>query len=196
MTLREIIEYADNMRPNAFAPQDKVRWLNELELSVQVDVMGREEDPVVHSWSENWSGTGLRFPDSGTVIIPAELHLNAGGRLSLEGMTDYAGNEIRVAPVLAAARSGGTTTVTLAAGTFRDTGADPETGTAVLTDAGQEEEMAAPVLWHKIYYTYLESRIDAQNSEWGMYANSITLYNQFAGEFMRWYARKYIDPED
>ena len=111
MTLGEIIRYVDGVKPNAFAAEDKVVWLNELECELQADVFGQTEDFSIHAWE----------------------------------------------------------------------------------DDGEEEEMLLPPAWHKLYYTYLEARIDAANGEWNEYANAIQLYNTFRGEYERWYARSFVD---
>jgi len=195
MTLKEIIDYADHTHANAFEPEDKVRWLNELENAVQTDMFGQEENLIDHCWADHWTGEGIAFPDDATVVIPGTLMANPGGIIHIDGLQLYPANERRGIPVLGAVRSGGYTTITTEEGTFA-VGTVPETGTARIEYDGAGETMAAPEIWHKIYYTYLEARIDAQNSEWGLYANDITLHNHFMGEFQRWYARNYIDPED
>lgn len=56
-----------------------------------------------------------------------------------------------------------------------------------------DEEMLLPEAFGKVYYTYLEARIDAANGEWNEYANAMQLYNGFMGEYERWYARNFVD---
>lgn len=64
------------------------------------------------------------------------------------------------------------------------------------TDVGwEEEEMYIPEAFHRVYYSYLEARIDAANGEWSEYGSSIGLYNAFRGQFERWYARNYVDTQ-
>ena len=43
----------------------------------------------------------------------------------------------------------------------------------------------------KLYAPYLEARIDYANGEYNKYQNTMQLFNQFYGEFMRWYADTY-----
>ncbi len=38
MKLREVIEYVDGIKPNAFTDEDKTRWINEAEGMVQTNV--------------------------------------------------------------------------------------------------------------------------------------------------------------
>lgn len=110
MTIREIIEHVDRVKPNAFSDEDKLIWLNELEYAIQADVYGVTEDFDAHA----------------------------------------------------------------------------------IGDAGTDEPLA-PEAFHKLYYTYLEARIDAANGEWAEYDNAMALANGFLGEFERWYARNHID---
>lgn len=111
MTLKEIIDFTDRVKPNAYDEAVKTVWLNELEYAIQADIFGRTEDFTAHDWSES----------------------------------------------------------------------------------GGEEEMLVPEPWQKVYYTWLEARIDAANGEWDEYANAMTLYNTFMGEYERYYARTYLD---
>ena len=43
----------------------------------------------------------------------------------------------------------------------------------------------------KLYYPYLAARIDFANGEYEKYQNSMQLFNDFYGEFVRWFARNY-----
>lgn len=71
---------------------------------------------------------------------------------------------------------------------------DPDGFDSHGTAAGwEDEEMYIPEAFHRVYYTYLEARIEAANGEWSEYANAIQLYNAFRGEFERWYARNFVD---
>jgi hypothetical protein len=196
MNLGEIISHADNVKPNGFAPEDKVVWLNELENLIQADVLqiGADEH-TDHVWSGTWSGTGITFPDDATMVIPGTLQARPGGTVDIEGLTTYAANNGEGIPVVAASVSDGVTTITAAAGTFSATGEEPEAGEAVLNYDGFTETMLAPAIWHKIYYTYLEARIASANGEFGEYANTLQIYNAFMGEYVRWYARNNIDPK-
>ena len=47
----------------------------------------------------------------------------------------------------------------------------------------------------KIYWVYLSAMVDFANGEYDKYANTMQMFNQFFGEYMRWYARTY-NPAD
>lgn len=40
MTIRELIDYVDEVRPNSFGSQTKTVWINEIEGAVQIEIMG------------------------------------------------------------------------------------------------------------------------------------------------------------
>lgn len=47
----------------------------------------------------------------------------------------------------------------------------------------------------KIYWVYLSAMVDFANGEYDKYTNTMQMFNQFFGEYMRWYARTY-NPAD
>ena len=47
----------------------------------------------------------------------------------------------------------------------------------------------------KIYWVYLSAMVDFGNGEYDKYQNTMQMFNQFFGEYMRWYARTY-NPAD
>ena len=49
MKVSDIIEYVDNVKPNAFEVSDKLGWINELEKIIQVDVWDRTENITSHA---------------------------------------------------------------------------------------------------------------------------------------------------
>lgn len=196
MKLIDILRDADEERPNAFSDGRKTKWVNELETTIRAEVMGETPERAEHILESEWRGEGIAFPDGATCIVPGRFEVRAGGRVDVTGLTDYGGNEGRALPVLAAEVGAEETVLTFAAGTFDVTGTAPESGTARLTYDGSEEALLAPDGWEKIYVSYLVARIDAANTEYNVYANSLQLHNEFFGEFCRWYARTYIDNLD
>ena len=40
MTIRELIDYVDEVRPNSFGDKTKIVWINEIEGAVQTEIMG------------------------------------------------------------------------------------------------------------------------------------------------------------
>lgn len=193
MNLGKIIEFTDGIKPNAFQPEDKVAWINELERLIQTDVLRLAEGLTDHVWSSTWSGPGIYFPDSATMVIPAAFEARAGGLVDIEDLEDYADNNGAGLVVVSSSGEDGVTTLTFPAGTFQVTGETGESGTAKIYYDGAAEPMVAPEMWEKIYYTYLEARIDAASGEWGEYANAMQLYNSFMSDYVRWYCRNFID---
>lgn len=191
MRLRLIIEHVDGVKANAYTPQQKVVWLNELESSIQTDVL-MQQKARDHVWEGEWRGEGVTFPDDHTMIIPGWMEVGIGGLLIIEGLETYEENNIKA--VVQAAACGPTETVLrFRDGTFAQSGTEPEVGTATLRYDGGMEPMVAPEEWSKLYYTYLEARIAFANGEYSEYANILELYNQFMAEYMAWYSRNYID---
>jgi len=194
--IQGIIDYVDAIKPNAYFPEDKVNWLNELEYSIQADVIGRDQSEIIdHVWEAEWSGKGVYFPDRSTIVIPGTIEARAGGMLTIEGLVDYAANNI-TAQVESVGVRGAETVIRFPAGTFPAVGSEPESGSANVTYDGKTELMIAPFFWHKIYYSYLEARIASANGEFNEYANLLQIFNGFFGEFERWYDRTYIDVFD
>lgn len=191
MRLRQIIEYVDGMKANAYSPRQKTQWLNELENSIRMDVKMLPEGRD-HVWEGEWSGEGVTFPDDRTMVIPGWMDAGVGGVISIEGLDTYEGNNIH-AVVLDAVCGPLETVLTFPGDTFPASGTEPETATAMVRYDGGMEPMEAPEQWSKIYYTYLEARIAFANGEYSEYANILALYDRFLTEYLAWYCRKYID---
>ncbi len=59
MTLREVIEYTDNIKPNAFTDKDKTRWINEVEGMVQTNIFLLAPEEIITYNFEKDSETEL-----------------------------------------------------------------------------------------------------------------------------------------
>ena len=189
MTLGEIIELADRVSPNAFSAQDKTVWLNELEYTVQTDVFGQTEDLTEHVWSAVRKGT-VTLTAAGKLLVPGPFRANPGGRITLSGASGWVSGTLTGVPVTAAEETEAGQLLTLASPPALT---EDISGEADLFYDGSGETMLAPAAWHRIYYAWLEARIDAENGEWDEYANAAQVFNAFMGQFQRWYARTYID---
>ena len=54
MILRKLIDYVDDIKPNAFGNETKTAWVNEIEGKVQTEVLLLAiEDVVVYSYADN-----------------------------------------------------------------------------------------------------------------------------------------------
>ena len=189
MKLREIIEYVDGVMPNAFAPEEKTLWLNDLEYAIQTDILNRTEEITDHVWESSWRGPGVRVTDGTTLTIPGRLEARAGGEVLIEGLGKNDGDGLTV---LAAEVSDEETVLTFEAGTFDEDGA----GEASIMYDGGGEEMLLPAQWQSLYHAWLRCRICENSREYSQYGNELQTYNNIMGRFQRWYARTYIDPEE
>ena len=59
--------------------------------------------------------------------------------------------------------------------------------------AGLDMELLVKPPYDELYVLYLEAKIDAENGEYNKYQNSLQLYNNAYGNFLRWFAGTY-DP--
>ena len=187
MTIRQIIEHVDRVKPNGFTPEDKLIWLNELEYDIQTGVFGQAGGFEAHVWTDARTGDGLVF-EGDTLTVPGTLEARPGGTVTitaLDSLTDDQGTF----SVMAVKRTATETVLTLPEGAVVTEG----TASGTVTYDGCGEEPLLPRAWHKLYYAYLEARIDAANGEWTEYDNAMAVYNGFLGEYQRWYARHNVD---
>ncbi|HMM05260.1 MAG TPA: hypothetical protein PKD52_01085 [Clostridiales bacterium] len=190
MTIKEIMAFVDDIKPNAFSNQQKTVWLNEVEGMVQTDVMLLAPSTVVsYVYEAAWSGTGIAFPDSATLVFPTSPQFRAGGTVTITGLLDYASNNQRDVQVKSISVDG--RTLHFEEGTFGLWGDIAETATATVTFDGSNTMPLIEAPHHKIYYTYLMAMIDFANGEYGKYQNTMTLFNTFLSGFSKWYVENY-----
>ena len=67
----------------------------------------------------------------------------------------------------------------------------PEEVIAYSYEADKNKEMLVGGPHNKIYWTYLTALIDFANGEYNKYQNTMQLFNNYFGEYMRWYALHY-----
>lgn len=184
MKIGKIIDYVDGVKPNAYSEEEKVLWLNEVEGVIQTDVLlRRPEEIITYYYHSLWEGTGLSFPDDGTLMLPEAIEAHPGGTVTLSGLSEGAGNELVAAPVLEV-REGGRV-LCFAPGTFSRTGIT-ETAEALLEFDGSGTEVLAAAPFQKLYYTYLLAMIDFHNGEYSKYQNGMALFNSFLVCYSRW----------
>lgn len=109
MTLSQVIQTVDEVKPNAFSSETKTTWLNEVEGMVQTQVL---------LWAQ-------------------------------EEIISYA------------------------------------------YDTDKDVELLVKSPHDKLYPAYLEARIDYANGEYNKYQNTMQMFNEFFGEFMRWFTLTY-----
>ncbi|MGN0962220.1 MAG: tail fiber domain-containing protein [Clostridia bacterium] len=190
MTIKELMDFVDRVKPNAFSPAEKTVWLNEVEGMVQTDVLLFAEASVLsYVYDAEWEGTGVCFPDDRTMVFPAPTEFHAGGELTVSGCNDYAGNDITAKRVLECSENG--SVLTFEKGTFHSIGKEGESGSLKAVFDGSSTELLVSAPYHKIYYTYVMAMIDFANGEYNRYQNTMALFNSFFDCFTRWYAQTY-----
>jgi len=191
MTLKEVITAVDNIKPNAFSNETKTAWVNEVEGMVQTEVLLFDISDVytLHYYDEK-SMTGISFPDSKTMVCPRSLGINKGSKIKISGLATYANNNTENFMTVADVASDHLTYI-FADNTFTDTGDEGDAGTATVSIDGEDTELLVPSPHSKIYWTYLSAMIDFANGEYDKYNNTLAVFNQFFGEYMRWYSLVY-----
>jgi hypothetical protein len=88
MTIQEAITSVDSLKPNVYEERSKVKWLNNLDLSVKIEVLDTHEGSEAYA---EFSGYTEDTPKTTELIVPApydELYI-----LYLEAMIDAYNNE-------------------------------------------------------------------------------------------------------
>ncbi|MGM9567973.1 MAG: hypothetical protein ACI3W6_07335 [Clostridia bacterium] len=190
MTIKELMDFVDRVKPNAFSSAEKTVWLNEVEGLVQTDVLLFAGPSILaYVYESVWEGKGVSFPDDQTMIIPAPTDFHAGGELTVTGCLDYAGNNVSAKKIIECSSDG--CVLKFEKGTFPKIGSEGETGTVTVSFDGSPTELLVSAPHQKIYYTYVMAMIDFANGEYNKYQNSMALFNSFFDCFTRWYAQNY-----
>ena len=166
MTLKELIDFTDGIKPNAYTTAQKTVWINEVEGLVQTEVLLLAVTEVYgHLYSSTQTVT-VAFPDDKTAVFAAKPDVRLYGYLTF---SDFAVNNL-TAKILGISADG--LTLTFAASTFTPE-AVAEEGTAVYD--GSAVELLVPAPHSKIYYAYLCAMIDFANGEYNKYQKEMQL---------------------
>lgn len=187
ITIKELIGFVDDIKPNVFSNETKTTWINEVEGKVQTDVFLLNITEITqYYYTKKIPLHGVTF---GTDVMhfADDVNIRAGAYLTVKGLvTETANNSDTPRKVF---RVEGRD-VFFAEGTFtaNDT---PETGNAeaVADDSGTVLLVDAP--HDKLYRPYLMAQIDFANADYDKYANDMALFNAYYGEFVRWFSRTY-----
>ena len=187
MTIQQLFDYVDEVKPNTYTNAIKTVWLNEVEGKVQTEVfLLNDKDCFAYNYSATVT-TPITFPDEHTVGIADKSVLaqfRPGGKITMTGTGIYTGNNLTGAVIQSVNADGLVFTET-----FTETG-DTEVSTALAFN-GSSCELLVEFPHDKLYREYIKARIDYENGEYDKYAATMEMFNNFWGEFMRWFARTY-----
>ena len=188
MTVRQILDQVSALRRHTFTDAQLLTWLNEVEGHIMTDVflwpIGRVYEYVLALTA---SGVTVSFPDDHTMLLSEDAGYAPGGKLKIEELTTYSGNNGSNYAILTVSDDG--LTVGFADGTFADTGTDADT--AKLTYDGSGCPMLVLPPHDKLYRPYLLAQVAFAQEEWDGYSNYMALFNEYLGEYRRWFGRHY-----
>lgn len=187
MTIREAINIADAVAPNALTNDLKTQFLNEVEGVVQTEVFLLSINEIEkYLYAATYTGE-VCFPDAKTMKFKTPHGYSVGGTVTISGLTTYSGNNSDTPRII-----GNVTdkyTVRFDEDTFADTGDTWDSGTVEYDGSGAVLLVEPP--HDKLYWHYLVSMIHFANADYDRYQNTMQLYNESFGEFMRWFAQVY-----
>lgn len=182
MTLIDILEYVDRVKPNDFEVQDKMQWLNEIEGMVQAEVLLRKpEDTVPYIYGVVYTGS-LNFVDDHTLNLSHELMTNPRGDIVIK-CTDASANN----GIYDEWETEDGLTFTFPDGTFTVTGS--YSGEAKYTEVYLTPIVPYP--YDEIYYLYMIARADFDNGEYDKYDNTMQMFNNKYAAFRKWFTTHY-----
>ena len=194
MTIKEVLDYVDRIKKNEFTTAEKIRWINEIEGYVQIQIMLLAQPECVSYYPTSESDvSGICFPASNQMRLPGKIKAHVGGLLSIKGLVSYPNNNRPNLEILSISEGG--KLIGFAEGTFADTGTTPESAIAQLTFDGQETELLVPAPFERLYYEYVLCKISENLEESSAQNNRIATFEETWENFAEWYANNY-NPAD
>ena len=194
MTIKEVLDYVDRIKKNEFTAAEKIRWINEIEGYVQIQIMLLAQPECVSYYPTSESDvSGICFPASNQMRLPGKIKAHVGGLLSIKGLVLYPNNNRPSLEILSISEGG--KLIGFAEGTFADTGTTPESAIAQLTFDGQETELLVPAPFERLYYEYVLCKISENLEESSAQNNRIATFEETWENFAEWYANNY-NPAD
>ena len=187
ITIKELITFVDNVKPNVFTNEVKTEWINEVEGKIQTDVFLLNITEIKqYYYTKKLPLHGVTFGDN-VMHFVRDADILPGAYLTVKGLLTATENNSDTPRQVIRVEGGD---VYFEDGTFtaEDT---PETGNAdaVADDSGTALLVDAP--HDKLYRPYLMAQIDFANADYDKYTNDMALFNAYYGEFVRWFARTY-----
>ena len=188
MTIAELLDKVDRMKPNAFTKADKIGWINELEAKIQTEVYLMHPDDVnYYGVDTERKMVGVSFPDEHTMILPERISATRFANFSIDGLVTYSANNGRY--MIGKVYNG--KEVIIYGGKFAVTGEAGDSGEATITiDHSEIELMLEPAFEH-LYNLYLMAQIDFANAEYDRYDNSSERFNKEYSAYRKWYTTHY-----
>lgn len=180
VTVRDVIEYADRMKSNSFAENDKTAWLNEIEYRVQYEIMllAAEEmrdyvyEDIISCASVTYTGD--------TIKLPKRLKARMGGVVTISGSINNGSYSVK------AVRAGGREIQI--DGTLE---ADTDTSSVQVSFDGGDCELLIPAPWSEIYYDYLLMKMSEHLEESSEQNNRAATFAAAYTRLAIWYASTY-----
>lgn len=183
MTIQELFDYIDEIKPNSYSDAVKLIWLNEIEGKVQSEIMLLAL-PECRKYYPNTSYelSGMVFKDDHTLELPQPIKAHVGGFITLSELAP-AGNEV-TAKILNI--SDGGKVLSFAEDTFTAGEADGK-----LSFIGMETNLIVPYPHERLYGSWLLSKISEHLEESNQDANATAKFKDDWDIYAAWYADTY-----
>lgn len=188
MTIKELIDYVDRMKPNPYTTADKIVWLNEFERKLQTEVyLMHPDDVTYYGLDAERKMVGISFPDEHTMILPERITATRFANFTVSGLQTYAANNGKY--MIGKVYNG--KEVIIYGGKFAVVGEEGDSGEATLTIDHSEIELLLEPAFEHLYYLYLMAQMDFSNQEYDRYDNSSERFNTEYSAYKKWYTTHY-----
>ena len=188
MTIEEIFDYVDEVKPNNYSKEIKTHWLNELEGKIQNEIMLlAQPEYISYVYRSSTELSGLSFPNDHTLLLPRRIKAHVGGELELNGLTLYAANNLKGLEILSISSDG--KHLSFAEGSFTATGSAGDSGTLMFDGSATIPLIKFP--FDRIYASWLIMKVSEHLEESSQFANSAAQFRDDWNGFAAWYADTY-----
>lgn len=185
MKLKEAIDRADKLRPNAYTYEQKTDWINELEHLIQArDFLVRPRETESHTFFKRWDAN-VTFPDRRTIRTDVDLELEDFDTITISDLETTTENNGTYLIYLASKYEYVVNDEVFTATT------EPEH--CVIEYNGTEEELLVEAPWDELYVYYLLAQIDYNNGDYDRYANSQETFENKYKNFRQWFTQHYCN---
>ena len=190
MTIKNVIDYVDRVKKNEFTTEEKMRWINEIEGYVQIQIMLlAQPECISYCYSSESEQSGISFPADNQMRLPRKLKAHVGGFIKIEGLVTYPENNLSDLAILSISDNG--KLIEFEQGTFPQTGETPESAIAQIAFDGQDTELLVPAPFERLYYEYVLAKISENLEENSAQNNRLATFDETWQNFAEWYANTY-----